>query len=137
MIILDANVIGAFLDDEHRYHVQASELMRSLASEYLALPAITWAEILVGALKADQVNQVEDVVKRKLGIMIVSEESAEWPFTVAMCRFRTGLKMPDAVVLATAEILDGKLVTFDEKLSNIAAKEGRLNRMPKARRRTK
>jgi len=43
-----------------------------------------------------------------------------WPVTLAKVRAATNLKMPDAIVLATAEMLHAQVGTFDANLRKAA-----------------
>jgi predicted nucleic acid-binding protein len=130
MIVLDASVLISYQDVENTNHRRAADLIAGTAGQYLFVPAVTWAEVLVGAIKAGEIEEAIDGVLRQLGVAVANADGPEWPLELAEVRARTGLKMPDAIVLATAESLKAKVATFDNKLREVAANEGRLYEPP-------
>ena len=138
MIVLDASVIIPFLRPSHSHHDRAVALFSTMYGNYLFVPALNWAEVLVGAINIGKVGEVEDRIQRKLGVAVANPDGADWPMQLAQMRARTKLKMPDAFVLATAEALSEevgrvKVATFDKKLAAAAASEGLLYEPPMAR----
>jgi len=130
MIVIDASVVIPYLNSNHIHHKRATDLIAKMADQYLFIPAVTWAEVLVGAIKNHEVEGVVNKVLRALGVAVANADGPEWPLELAKVRARTGLNMPDAIVLATAESLKGKVATFDNKLREVAANEGRLYEPP-------
>lgn len=86
------------------------------------LHPVTLAEALVGPVRVGVESEATDDVAR-LGIErhvpLIDE-----PLNVARIRADTGLKLPDAYVLATAEHFDATLATFDGRLSQVARDRG-------------
>jgi len=130
VIVLDASVLIGYLEEGDPHHQEAVELLVELSDQYLFVPAFTWAEVLVGAVKLGKVETAVDWINRKLGVAIANPEGADWPLQLAEMRARTNLKMPDASLLATAEVLNAEVATFDSKLTAIAASEGLLYQPP-------
>lgn len=131
MIILDACVLIGYLECDDAHHRQATSLLASMSGQYLAVAGLTWAEVLVGAIRALQVDAVTDLICRQLGVMVAVDQAPDWPLRLAEVRAITGLKMPDAVVFVTAETLDAQIATFDGPLAAAAARAGRLYVAPR------
>ncbi|MCL2594247.1 MAG: PIN domain-containing protein [Promicromonosporaceae bacterium] len=131
MIVLDASVVIAYTKpgDAHyeasravfRGHSGLLVIHETTAAECLTLPArfgraLTAFHHLTGV-----------VAEGDLGVRVLSNlgtPTAPWPVQVAQARADTGLKLPDAVVLATALAIDGKVATFDARLAEVARERG-------------
>ncbi len=116
---LDAGVIIAFLDGADAHHDAArSALSASLDdAERLSIAASTLAECLVGPARRSTkaVELVRTVIDRlPVSVVHLDEEIAT---QAAMLRARhRSLKLPDALVIATAESSSAdRLVTTDRK----------------------
>lgn len=119
LTVLDAGVIIGFLDTNDAHHLAAVEALRDARdrNDRLVLPASVFAEILVGPSRrsAKAVTAVRSLVQRiPLEIQPLDADIAE---AAAALRARHGaLKLPDALVIATAEHLDAQhLVTTDRR----------------------
>lgn len=101
-VALDANAVVGLLDRSDALHGSAVELIgRVAASDSLAISATTLAEVLTGVRLG---HHDEAVVRGFVADLItavipVDEEVAEM---AARIRAETSLRMPDALVLATA-----------------------------------
>jgi len=126
MILLDASVLIAFQDSENANYQRAVDLIVSMDESYIFVSEVTWAEVLVGAIIANEVEDAVDGILRELGVAVINPEGSDWPLLLAEARARTGLKMPDAIIIATAEILGAQVATLDKRLAKVAAKEGLL-----------
>ncbi|HMS89507.1 MAG: type II toxin-antitoxin system VapC family toxin [Acidimicrobiales bacterium] len=119
LTVLDAGVLIGFLDRGDAHHHGAIAALRDAAgrNDRLFLPASAFAEILVGPSRqgAASVAVVPDV----LGKLAVEIEplDADVAVTAAALRARhRSLKLPDALVIATAIHLDADhLVTTDRR----------------------
>ncbi|WET40574.1 type II toxin-antitoxin system VapC family toxin [Citrobacter enshiensis] len=76
-----------------------------------AISLITWMEVLVGARKYNQEHRTR-VAMSAFNIIGVSQEIAE---RSVVLRQDYGLKLPDAIILATAQIHRLELVTRNTK----------------------
>ena len=132
MIVLDANIIISFLEETDPNHRRAIALFKAMDGEYLFVPSLTWAEVLVGAIGSDKAAEAQNRIQGLLGVAVANPDGVDWPVQLAQVRARTGLRMPDAFVLAAAEVLDAKVATFDSKLAAVAANQGRLYEPPMA-----
>ena len=117
MIVLDAGVLIALLDNGDAHHAAATELFSREGSPYLVHP-LTMAEVLVGPARAGREHEVwRDL--QAIGVEIADLGAGE-AIALARLRARARLKMPDTCVLATAEHFRMPLATFDQQLAATA-----------------
>lgn len=121
-LILDASVLIGLLDNQDAHHGSAVEEVEAAdqAAQALLTPASAYSEALVAFARADRVSDARDAIAG-MGITVVplTETLAE---RAAELRARhSTLRLPDAIVLATARDLDGKLLTYDHRLSRFAS----------------
>ena len=123
MIVLDASVLIAHLDDRDALHERAEDALTNVATYPLAASPLTVAEVLVGPARAGRADEAVGVL-RALGIAEVPlPEDAST--RLAELRARTGLKLPDCCVLLAAETAPADAVlTFDERLLAAAPRRG-------------
>ena len=117
LTVLDAGVIIGFLDDTDAHHDAAYAALSQAhdRNDRLVLPASAYADVLVGPSRRgpDAVAAVQGLVAR---VPIEIEPlCADIAVTAAELRARhRSLKLPDALVIATASHLDAEhLVTTD------------------------
>jgi predicted nucleic acid-binding protein len=122
VIVLDANVLIAYLDGGDAHHEAAEALLVRASADTMAASPLTLAEVLLGPTRRGRLD-VAQVVLRDLEI-----ESpplpAEAPARLAELRAGTGLKLPDCCVLLCAEDNAASLVTFDARLASVAEARG-------------
>jgi predicted nucleic acid-binding protein len=123
VVLLDSAAIAGFLDRDDVFHATADECVRALAGrERLITSVVSYAEVLTGAQLGhhdatkvrgffhDLVDDVYDVDRS------VAERAAE---------LRAGtpsLRMPDALILATAHLRDADVVvTADHRWVGVLA----------------
>ena len=129
-VVIDANVGIARMQAAHRNHHRAGRLLSKIQAP-IAIHPITLAECLVLPIKRGfDPEEVEletlAILTARLGTEPELTSDFTWPAKLAETRAKSGLKMPDAIVLATAIILDGQVASFDEGLRSNAAALGRL-----------
>lgn len=122
MIVLDANVVIALLDEDDGSHERARDLIDDHEWDEFCTSALTLGEMLVRPAERGHADCEHGAVER-LGVTVLPVTSST---AVAAARVRAGrrLQMPDAIVLATARAAGGQLATFDRKLRRIARSEG-------------
>ncbi|HCK6799563.1 TPA: type II toxin-antitoxin system VapC family toxin [Salmonella enterica subsp. enterica serovar Typhi str. CT18] len=76
-----------------------------------AISLITWMEVMVGAKKYNQENRTR-IALSAFNIIGVTQEIAERSVIV---RQEYGMKLPDAIILATAQVHRCELVTRNTK----------------------
>jgi predicted nucleic acid-binding protein len=117
LIVLDAGVVIGFLDSNDAHHEAAHRALRDAydRNDRLVLPASAFAEVLVGPSRvgAEAVAAVRNLIER----LPVEIEPLDAEIAVAAATLRArhrSLKLPDALVIATAMHLDAdRLVTTD------------------------
>lgn len=103
-MVFDTNVV---LD----YFKGLPEARKVLEAEHQpAMSAITYAEVLVGVPK-ERFEEMKAAL-RKFTLIPVAKDISE---QAAIIRRETRLKLPDAIILATAKVLGTLLVTRDKK----------------------
>ncbi|MDR2620925.1 MAG: PIN domain-containing protein [Propionibacteriaceae bacterium] len=120
MIVIDASALIAALDSHDAHHKKAQQLLGDTTD--LGIHPLTLAEILVLPVKEQRGQAVLDAIS-KTCIKVLSAEIIT-PLDAATARAATGLKLPDAVVLATAQALKAGIVTFDLRLAAAANRMG-------------
>lgn len=117
LTVLDAGVLIGFLDSDDSHHASAHAAIRNARDRHdrLALPASAFAEMLVGPSRQGEeaVGTVQQLMRRvPIDIAPLGSEIAA---VAAGLRARhRSLKLPDALVIATAAHLDADhLVTTD------------------------
>jgi predicted nucleic acid-binding protein len=121
LIVFDASVIIAYLDPSDRFHAEAVDLVLSTVGNRRGIHSLNMAEVLAGAQNDESTNLLWEAVTEKMRVEI---SNAPGPLLLAKVRRRTGLKMPDAVVLATALAEDGLVASFDDRLKSAARNAG-------------
>lgn len=123
MIVVDASVLIAHLDDTDALHGDALAALLDLADQLLATSPLTLAEVLVGPARHDRLSAAIDALQQL--------ELQEIPFApdaparLAVLRATTSLKLPDCCVLLAAQ--DGHadaVFTFDDRLRREAERLG-------------
>lgn len=120
-VVLDASVIIAFLYPADAHHDIARQVLAPwLRPEHTVLvPASVYSEILVGPIRA----HTEDIADRFLSATesrIVAIDRAIARRGAELRATRSGLRLPDALALATALEHDASFLTFDTRLQQIA-----------------
>ena len=107
-LVLDTNIV--------LYHL-ANRLQKSLEKKQYAISIITEIELLsYPKIQADEINLIENFVAQTTVIKLTDSIKIA---TVAL-RKRYKLKLPDAIIAATASRLQSPLLTNDKKLLNIS-----------------
>ncbi|GAB3599219.1 type II toxin-antitoxin system VapC family toxin [Microbacterium tumbae] len=120
MIVLDANVVIAFWSTADAHAKDSFAILDT--EEDLTVHPVTLAETLVWPVAQEREQEAAaDLVR--LGIEQYAPLIDE-PSRIAHLRAQTGLKLPDAYVLATAEQLHATLATFDRRLADAARERG-------------
>lgn len=122
LLVLDAAVVIAVLDETDVHHRSAVRLLAENTSATLLMSALTYAEVLVGPARHGRldlaVRLLDDLGVATVGL--ADTAGAE----LADIRARTGSKMPDCCVLLAAREHGGQVATFEERLRVSAAALG-------------
>jgi predicted nucleic acid-binding protein len=119
LTVVDAGVVIGFLDANDAHHVAANAALVSCRArrDRVVLPASAFAEILVGPSRRGPaaVTVVRNLVDR----IPIEVEPLDDEIAVAAAAIRAhhaSVKLPDALVIATAQHLDADhLVTTDRR----------------------
>jgi len=136
-IAIDSDAVIGFLDRSDAHHREAVEIVGAHVTGFgslsgpVVVSAITYAEVITGALLGHHDEEVVrgffcDLVSEVIGVDLDIAETA------ARLRARNaGLRMPDALVVATAELHPqvGSLLTGDDKLAKVKGAAIRISRM--------
>ena len=124
MIVLDASVLIAHLDQHDALHAAAQERLRRAVKQRLRFgtSTITLAEVLVDPTRSGTLRAAQAALSA-LGVaeLPLPPDAAE---RLAALRTETALKLPDCCVLLAAEASNGGVLTFDERLTHAAAERG-------------
>lgn len=122
MIVLDAGVLIAHLDRSDPFHRATSGFLEDNEEFEFAANALTVAESLVHPTVAGQAAEFDATLERLrlLRFDIVADDVR----AVAEVRAATRLRMPDALVLFTAERHGAEIATTDQGLGRAAQGRG-------------
>jgi predicted nucleic acid-binding protein len=120
-LILDASVLIGLLDSEDAHHNSAVEEVEAAdqAARTLLTPASAYSEALVAFAGADRISDARAAIA-DMGITVVPLTADTAERAAELRAHHEALRLPDAVVLATARELDGKLLTYGHRLSRFA-----------------
>jgi len=117
--VLDAGVLVGFLDAADLHHKSARDALVTAQDDghRLIIPASAFAESLVGPSRRgeDAVGELRQFVKRLPIDVIPLDESIALAAAALRARHGGRLKLPDALLVATARTLDvDVLITTDK-----------------------
>ncbi|MDR1186129.1 MAG: PIN domain-containing protein [Bifidobacteriaceae bacterium] len=114
-VILDASVLIAATEPGDAHHREAARLMTAAEPRTMLVHPLTLAEVLVGGIRRGAGEHLQAAIAAA-GVATTSGDAVS-PLDIAIVRRATGLKLPDAVVAATAQALGADLATFDTALA--------------------
>jgi predicted nucleic acid-binding protein len=119
-VALDASVAIALFTETDAHHERARiELDSALDSgEVLSMAASAYSEIMVHAVRREHGDLIDRFVDR-LRIEIVPADRKIGQRAAELRSAHQWLRLPDALVLATAQLRGARLLTFDERLSQL------------------
>lgn len=119
MIVLDASVLIAHLDERDEHHEHATAALIDAADQRLGASPLTVAEVLVGPAAVGRLDRASAAL-RELGITEVPL-GRDAGARLASLRAGTGLKLPDCCVLLAAEDANAeKVISLDDRLAAAA-----------------
>jgi predicted nucleic acid-binding protein len=124
LVVLDASAIIAFLDPDDALHDAAVDALGEHQHDELLVPLTVYAEILVAPYRrgAEAVAEVEAFV-RDFAIRIDTMTPATARRAAQLRSESRSLRLPDALVLATADELEADMVlTGDESWTRISSR---------------
>jgi predicted nucleic acid-binding protein len=124
-LILDASVLIALLDTTDAHHERSVDDVERAdrAGRRLLVPASAYSEALVAFARADRIDDArQSVAAMGIEISPLTETIAERASELRARHDR--LRLPDAIVLASAGCLGGELLSYDRRLSSLAGDPG-------------
>jgi predicted nucleic acid-binding protein len=120
-LILDASVLIGLLDKSDAHHDRAVDDVERAdqAGRALIAPASAYGEALVAFARADRTYEARDAIA-SMGITIAPLTATMAERAAAVRVRHKHLRLPDAIVLACAEELDGELLSYDQRLRRTA-----------------
>lgn len=120
LIVLDAGILIAVLDASDVHHDAAVLALREArqAGDILVVPASVYAEILVGPARRgpDAVATVDAFIDALPAAVEPATRGIAREAAAIRARHGLSLRLPDALVLATARVLDaGQVMTTDTR----------------------
>jgi predicted nucleic acid-binding protein len=116
--LLDTSIVIATLNRDEVLHEAASQAVRAERDRNtLAISALTYAELLVGPLRAG--GRALEVVERFAAQVRIVDLTPEIARRAAEERVARGLKLPDAVIVATGLLHADLLLTADARWKGI------------------
>jgi predicted nucleic acid-binding protein len=125
-LILDASVLIGLLDSADAHHARAIDDVERADQGGLRLlaPASAYGEALVAFARAGRLTEAREAIAA-MGITITPLTAAIAERAAAARVKHSRLRLPDAIVLACAEELDGELLSYDQHLAHIAQQGNR------------
>ena len=119
MIVVDASVLIAHLDENDALHARAIDALVANAEQPLGCSPITLAEVLGGPARTGRLADARNAIA-DLGVTEVPLGDGA-AARLAALRAETALKMPDCCLLLAAEDAQAQAVlTFDDRLARAA-----------------
>lgn len=111
LVVLDASVVIAFLDAVDAHHRAAVAALTSVSSEDLVLPASAYSEVLVGpARRGREALAAAREFVSDFALTVAPLDAGIAERAAALRAAHRSLKLPDALVIATADVLSAASV---------------------------
>jgi predicted nucleic acid-binding protein len=125
-LILDASVLIGLLDTSDAHHNAAVDDVEAadLRGDELLTPASAYSEALVSFARAERVADAREAVAA-MGIVVTPLTAAIGEHAAELRAEHERLRLPDAIVLATARVLGSELLTYDDRLARVADRRDR------------
>jgi predicted nucleic acid-binding protein len=122
-LILDASVLIGLLDTADTHHDRAIDDVEAADRQgrQLLLPASAYSETLVAFARARRLEEARRAIAA-MGITVVSLTDTIAERAAELRARHTHIRLPDAIVLATAQEMGGDLLSYDRRLSRLAGK---------------
>jgi predicted nucleic acid-binding protein len=120
-LILDASVLIGLLDTLDAHHAAAVDDVEAadLRGTNLFAPASAYSEALVSFARAGRLSDARDAIAA-MGIAVTPLSAVIGESAAQLRATHDRLRLPDAIVLATARVLDAEPLTYDDRLARVA-----------------
>jgi predicted nucleic acid-binding protein len=121
VIVVDASVLIAHLDERDALHAQAGEQLLAAADATLGASTLTLAEVFAGPAQRGRLDDARAAIAA-LEIQEISLAPGA-AGDLATLRAETGLELPDCCVLLAARSAGASgVLTFDDRLATTAGR---------------
>jgi predicted nucleic acid-binding protein len=122
-LILDASVLIGLLDTADAHHDRAIDDVEAADRDgrRLLLPASAYSETLVAFARARRLQEARQAIAA-MGVTVVSLTDTTAERAAELRARHDWLRLPDAIVLATAHEFGARLLSYDRRLSQLAGK---------------
>lgn len=122
-LILDASVLVGLLDSADAHHAEAIDTVEAAdrAGDTLVVPASAYSEALVAFARKNRIADAREAIVA-MGISVADLNQAIAERAAQLRAKHNRLRLPDAIVLATARELHAPLLTYDDQLARTAKK---------------
>ncbi len=120
-LILDASVLIGLLDAGDAHHMRAVSDVEAadLAGHALVAPASAYSGALVAFARAGRLSDARDAIAA-MGIGVAPMTAAIAERAAQLRAKHNGLRLPDAIVVASARELSAQLLTYDDHLARLS-----------------
>jgi predicted nucleic acid-binding protein len=120
-LILDTSVLIGLLDTEDSHHDRAVDEIDQAdrGNHELLTPATAYSEALIAFARAGRVKDAREAIA-SMGIAVVPLTAPIAERAAELRAQHDALRLPDALVLATAQKHGGSLLTYDQRLAQTA-----------------
>ncbi len=120
-LILDASVLIGLLDTADEHHARAIDDVETAdrARRRLLVPASAYSEALVAFAREGRVDDAREAVAA-MGMAIAPLTATIAEHAAELRARHDRLRLPHAIVLASAHELDGELLSYDQRLARLA-----------------
>ncbi len=121
LIVVDASILIALLDSNDSLHLAATTALLAHVGDDLTIPASAYSEALVRPARAGRLAEARTVVGSLLLAVAPLTEAIAEEAAVLRAR-RQGLRLPDALVIATGTALNAdRILTGDARWRHLAS----------------
>ncbi len=119
-LALDASAAIALFSEADAHHARAVAEFGAAVKrgDPMLMSASAYSEIMVHALRQQRGDLVDRFVDR-LQIEVVPADRSVARHAAELRAKHAALRLPDALVVATAQLRDARLLTFDERLTQL------------------
>ncbi len=120
-LILDASVLIGLLDTADAHHAQAIQDTEAAdkTGRPLLVPASAYSEALVAFARADRIKDAREAIV-SMGFTITPLTAPIAEHAAELRARHERLRLPGAIVLASAHELAGDLLSYDHNLARLA-----------------
>ncbi|MGH2854850.1 MAG: type II toxin-antitoxin system VapC family toxin [Solirubrobacteraceae bacterium] len=123
-LILDASVLIGLLDTADAHHARAIRDTEAAdrTGRRLLVPASAYSEALVAFARANRVKDAREAIAA-MGLEITPLTAPVAEHAAELRARHERLRLPDAIVLASAHELDCELLSYDHSLARLARQQ--------------